>query len=224
MTEPLRLVIFDIDGTLVDSQAHILASMRYAFGALGRTTPDRTDCLGVIGLSLPQAMAVLAPEAGHTEIARLTEAYKESWTALGQEREAPALFPGAREALASVEASGALISAATGKSRRGLDRMLAETGLAPLFFGTQTADDAASKPHPEMVLNCLAATGVAPEHAVMVGDTEFDIEMARAAGCRAIGVGWGYHSRARLAAQGPEEILSDFSGLMPALRRIWGSV
>ncbi|MEL6478405.1 MAG: HAD-IA family hydrolase [Pseudomonadota bacterium] len=223
MSSPLRLVIFDIDGTLVDSQAHILASMSYAFAKTGLALPPRHDCLGVIGLSLPQAMAVLVPEASAAEIARLVAFYKESWTTLGQEREAPMLYPGARDAVHGVDASGALISAATGKSRRGLERMLGETGLAPLFLGTQTADDAPSKPHPQMVLNCLAATGVAPEQAVMVGDTAFDIEMARAAGCRALGVSWGYHAEARLTGAGAEEVLPDFTALLPALQRIWSS-
>ena len=151
----------------------------------------------------------------------LADLYKESFQALRQEAQRTSFYPGAREAVEQIDAAGLLLSAATGKSRRGLDFVLGEAGWQTLFLGTQTADDAPSKPHPQMVLNCLAATGVAPENAVMVGDTGFDMEMGRAAGCHVIGVDWGYHPRERLSAAGAETILEGFDQLVPALGRIW---
>ena len=161
---PLRLVIFDVDGTLIDSQDFILAAMRRAFALAGRPAPPDAATLGIVGLSLPQAMEVLVPgvpEAGRDRLVRL---YKESFWFLreagGGAADAP-FYPGAREALERLDGAGYLLSIATGKARRGLDHMLDSHGLRALFTGTQTADDAPSKPHPGMVLNCLAATGVA---------------------------------------------------------------
>ncbi|MCH8283758.1 MAG: HAD-IA family hydrolase [Chloroflexi bacterium] len=123
------------------------------------------------------------------------------------------------EALERLDGAGYLLSIATGKARRGLDHMLDSHGLRRLFTGTQTADDAPSKPHPGMVLNCLAATGVAAAEAVVVGDTEFDMAMARAAGVRAVGVDWGYHSTERLRRGGAERIVSDFAALDAVLEQ-----
>ena len=222
----LKLVIFDVDGTLIDSQGAILAAMARTFEAAGHPLPARETVLGVVGLSLPQAMARLAPglePAGH---ARLADLYKESFVALrretGGEADTP-FYSGAREAIDRLDRAGYLLAIATGKARRGLDHMLDSHGLRPRFTALQTADDAPSKPHPGMVLNCLAATGTDPAGAVVVGDTEYDMAMARAAGARAIGVGWGYHDRARLAAGGAERILAGFDDLDAALEEMVGA-
>jgi phosphoglycolate phosphatase len=212
----LRLVIFDVDGTLIDSQAFILAAMRRAFAAARRPAPSDAETLGIVGLSLPQAMEVLAPELPTRDRDGLVQLYKDSFRALreesGGEAHAP-FYPGARDALTRLDGAGWLLSVATGKARRGLDHMLDSHGLRPLFVGTQTADDAPSKPHPGMVLNCLAATGAAAHRAVVVGDTEYDMAMARAAGARAVGVGWGYHGRDRLLEGGAEIVIEDFAAL-----------
>ncbi len=224
MTDPLRLVIFDVDGTLVDSQASILASMRHAFEAAGLPVPSREAALGIVGLSLPEAMAVLAPEQSLAVRMKLTEDYKRGPAAHredGAAVNAAPLFPGARDAIARLDNAGFLLSAATGKSRRGLDRFLTTHDLARLFFGTQTADDAPSKPHPQMVLNCLAATGVAPENAIMVGDTEFDMEMGRAAGCHTVGVAWGYHPLDRVHRGGAHYVIEHFDRLDDVINEIW---
>ncbi len=218
----LRLVIFDVDGTLIDSQEFILAAMRRAFARARRPAPPDAATLGIVGLSLPQAMEVLAPEAPEAERDRLVRLYKDSFRSLREESGGEAiapLYPGAREALERLDGAGYLLSIATGKARRGLDHMLDSHGLRRLFTGTQTADDAPSKPHPGMVLNCLAATGVAAAEAVVVGDTEYDMAMARAAGARAVGVDWGYHSTERLLRGGAERIVSDFAALDAVLEQ-----
>jgi len=223
---PLRLVIFDVDGTLIDSQDFILAAMRGAFAHADQPAPTDEATLGIVGLSLPQAMEVLVPGISETDRDRLVQFYKDSFVALrqagGGEAETP-FYPGARAALDRLDRAGYLLSIATGKARRGLDHMLDSHGMRQLFVGTQTADDAPSKPHPGMVLNCLAATGVARQHAVVVGDTEIDMAMARAAGARAVGVDWGYHSIERLLRGGAEHIVSDFVQLDAVLLDIWAT-
>ncbi len=221
---PLRLVIFDVDGTLIDSQDFILAAMRRAFALAERPAPSDAATLGIVGLSLPQAMEVLVTGVRGAERDRLVRLYKDSFLALREESGGEAnsqFYPGAREALERLDGAGYLLSIATGKARRGLDHMLDSHGLRRLFTGTQTADDAPSKPHPGMVLNCLAATGVECQHAVVVGDTEFDMAMARAAGARAVGVDWGYHSTERLLRGGAERIVGDFAALDAVLEEIW---
>lgn len=215
------LVIFDVDGTLVDSQAAILAAMDEAFLRAGRPAPGRAEALGVVGLSLVEGMAVLVPGAAAGEHAVLAQHYREAFMALrertGGEAATP-LYPGARDAVARLDGARWLLSIATGKARRGLEHFLTAHDLKRHFIGTQTADDAPSKPHPQMVLNCLAATGVDPRDAVMVGDTEFDMAMGRAAGCRTIGVSWGYHPVDRVRAGGAERIVDSFEELEAILQ------
>ncbi len=219
-----KLIIFDVDGTLVDSQAAILSAMAEAFLRAGRPAPLREAALGVVGLSLPQAMAVLAPEAEADAHMQLARHYREAFIALrsrtGGEAAMP-LYPGARETVARLAGEGRLLAIATGKARRGLDHFLVTHGLKHHFVVTQTADDAPSKPHPQMVLNCLAESGVAASDAVMVGDTGFDMEMARAAGCRALGVAWGYHPTPRVLAGGAERIAETFEELEAMLDTLW---
>ncbi|MEL6888211.1 MAG: HAD-IA family hydrolase [Pseudomonadota bacterium] len=213
----LKLVIFDVDGTLVDSQADILACMAQAFAAQDLAPPPRGGVLAIVGLSLPQAMVLLAPGA---DVERLVSDYKAAFAA---QREAKAhsavLYPSARETITALhDAPDILLSMATGKSRRGLDALLAEHALGPYFVSTQVADTHPSKPHPSMILTALAETGVAPGDAVMVGDTTFDRDMARGAGVPFVGVSWGYHAAALLG----DVVIDDFAALRPALARLWG--
>lgn len=213
----LRLVVFDVDGTLVDSQHDIVASMRAAFEVLGRPAPDRETMLSVVGLSLPQAMAILAPGLTEAELTGLVEGYRASW---GGGRAASPLFPGALAMLDALAAQDELLLAvATGKSRRGLEKLLTAHELRKRFVSLQVADDHPSKPHPSMLMAALAETGVEAHRAVMVGDTEFDMQMGRAAGLATIGVTWGYHPRARL--QDADLLIDDFAQLEDALERIW---
>lgn len=220
MTE-LRLIVFDVDGTLVDSQAHILATMSRAFTAIGRTPPPRDAILNIVGLSLPVAMARLAPEVPD-DVPLLVDAYKTAFAELRQSGDVAAnspLYPGARECLDGLATEPfTLLGVATGESRRGLAHLMDLHGLAPLFQTTQVADDHPSKPHPSMLEACLAETGATAEHAVMIGDTSYDIEMARAAGFRSIGVTWGYHGTDALRGAGADLLVDDFAALSSVLR------
>jgi phosphoglycolate phosphatase len=219
----MRLVIFDIDGTLVDSQTEIMAAMAVAFGAEGAVMPPRAQVLAIVGLSLPQAFARLVPDLGAAAQARMAEAYKAAYAdrrlRLGATAGGP-LFPGALAALEAVSAlPDTVLAVATGKSRRGLRAVLEGHGLLGVFQSLQTADDHPSKPHPGMVLACLAETGVAPARAVMVGDTSFDMDMARAAGVRSVGVTWGYHAGGSLTA---DRLIGRFDDLPGAVADLVG--
>jgi phosphoglycolate phosphatase len=217
----LRLVVFDVDGTLVDSQRLILAAMRAAFAEAGREAPPDPEILGIVGLSLPVAIAALAPEIPERVRAEITAAYRAQFAAgrasHGGDARAP-LYPGARAALDAVAAAPAtLLGVATGKSRRGLNFLLGAHDLGGYFVTLQTADGHPSKPHPSMLEATLAETGCAADRAVMIGDTEFDIVMGRNAGFSTIGVTWGYHDEARLARAGADRIVGGFDDLAAAL-------
>ena len=192
----MRLVLFDVDGTLVDSQDIIVAAQRRAFASLGLPAPSREESLSIVGLSLHEAFHALTSGKGPVE--QLADAYRGAFTVLRSDPsfEEP-FFPGALEAVATIAARrDTLIGVATGKSRRGVARLIERAGWGDLLATIQTADDNASKPAPDMVLSALAETGVAAKDAVLIGDTTFDMMMARAAGIAAIGVSWGYHSTA----------------------------
>jgi phosphoglycolate phosphatase len=214
-----RLVIFDCDGTLIDSQNSIVASMTAAYAALGLEPPGRADVLSVVGLSLPEAFAVLAGTHPLAVQAELAQHYR---TAFPGTREtmlkADPLYPGTRETVAMLAArDNVLLGVATGKSRRGVARLFDREGWHSHFVTIQTADDHPSKPHPSMILQAMAETGVAPEHTVMIGDTSFDMEMARSAGVGAVGVTWGYHTADRLWAAGAHIVVADAAELVTVM-------
>ncbi|MEM8959570.1 MAG: HAD-IA family hydrolase [Pseudomonadota bacterium] len=194
---PLKLAIFDVDGTLVDSKAHIHASMTAAFEGEGFVPPERPEVLSIVGLSLPQAIGRLAAGQSEECVARLVEGYKTAYTrfrAVDGAASSP-LYPGIAETLETLfERDDLLVAVATGKSRRGLDHVLAMHGLAGRFVSEQVADHHPSKPHPAMLEAVLSETGVEAGDAVMIGDTSFDMEMGHAAGCRTLAVSWGYHA------------------------------
>lgn len=222
----LKLVIFDVDGTLIDSQEFIVAAMAQAFAESGRPVPPRAEILAITGLSLPQALSRLAPDLHGAHLNAAVASYRQTFIRLRAERGGEAsspLYPGARAAIEALHARPeVLLGVATGKARRGLDHAFASHDLDRYFITRQTADQHPSKPHPAMIEAALAQTGVAPEHAVMVGDTTYDIDMARAAGVAAIGVGWGYHPATALAAAGAVQVIDDFAALGPAVDRLWG--
>ncbi|KQB96012.1 HAD family hydrolase [Loktanella sp. 1ANDIMAR09] len=217
----LRLVIFDVDGTLVDSQAEILAAMALAFQAEGMTLPERETVLSIVGLSLAEAFQVLCPDSDETRRARMVAAYKDGFMTLrSQDKEMGPLFDGAREALDELRAQDhTLLAVATGKSRRGLDKVLERHGLTGVFHSEQVADHHPSKPNPSMILTALNETGVMPHKAVMLGDTTFDMDMARAAGIKKIGVTWGYHPAETLQ---PDAMIDDFAALSGVVDQLIG--
>lgn len=207
------LLVFDIDGTLVNSEAMILAAQREAFAALGLAHPGRERGLGIVGLSLVEAFRALVGPDGPVDA--LAEAYRAAFYRLRMAGEiGEPLFPGA-EALIAKRArdAGARLGIATGKSRRGVAAILDRHGWHEVFATVQTADDAPSKPHPGMVLQACAATGTAPDRAIMIGDSTFDMAMGRAAGARAIGVAWGFQPAEALITAGAEAIAHDFAEL-----------
>ncbi len=220
MTSALKLILFDVDGTLVDSQGTIVSCMNEAFAGAGLVPPSRAAILSIVGLSLPQAMTRLAADQSAQVQDALVEGYKQAYQA-ARLREGAAhspLYPGARAALDALHAVPEyILGVATGKSQRGLDALIEGHDLG-MFVTRQVADHHPSKPHPSMILTAMSETGIAPADTVMIGDTTFDMDMGRAAGVTTIGVDWGYHAAAHLGA---DHMLAEFAALPDLLRRIW---
>jgi phosphoglycolate phosphatase len=215
----MKLVIFDCDGTLVDSQHAICAAMEYAFTTLALPAPSRADILGVVGLSLPQTFQVLAAEHPLSVQTELAEHYR---TDFPGKRQQPALhdplYPGISEVVAKLaRRDDVLLAIATGKSQRGVARLLDREGWQGNFVSIQTADENPSKPDPAMILNAMAQTGADPAATLMIGDTTYDIEMARNAGVGAMGVAWGYHAPARLQHAGADIVVATTEALVAAI-------
>ena len=198
-----RLAVFDCDGTLVDGQAAVCDSMEAAFAEAGLPAPDRNAVRRIVGLSLPQAVMHLSPDADREQSVAVVEAYKTHFRAT---RESGALreplYPGIRETLLALRDAGWSLAVATGKSDRGLRATIATHDLSDLFGSLQAADHHPSKPHPAMLEAALVESLAEPVDAVMIGDTSFDIEMAKAAQVTPIGVAWGYHEPAELLRAG----------------------
>jgi phosphoglycolate phosphatase len=219
MKSSLRLAVFDCDGTLVDSQHTIFAAIRAAFESCGLAAPELAQSRRVIGLPLADALLALAPVEASADVALLASRYRDAFLAIRSrpDFEEP-LYPGVHEALGALEASGFLLGVATGKGRRGLERTLDHHHLLNRFVTVQTSDSAPGKPHPAMLERAMAETGVEPRSCVMIGDTTFDVLMARAARTRAVGVGWGYHAAAELTAAGADTIVAAYPELPAAVR------
>ena len=203
----VRLAVFDCDGTLVDGQAAICAAMAEGFAEAGLAAPDPHAVRRIVGLSLPSAIARLAPGEAPEAQARVVAAYKQAFFR-ARERGLlhEPLFAGIADLLARLRGGGWTLGVATGKSDRGLTACLAMHGVSGLFATLQTADRHPSKPHPAMLETAMAEAGARAADTVMIGDTAYDVEMALAAGVRAIGVAWGYHEPAELLAAGAEAV------------------
>jgi phosphoglycolate phosphatase len=211
-----RLVVFDWDGTLMDSTGAIVRAAAGAIEELGwpPLAPERIR--EIIGLGLRESWDRLFPGGPDESFGTFVEAYRSRFFAA--EQQTSRLYPGTRGLLGELSERGHLLAVATGKSRRGLDRDFERTGLGHRFAASCTADEARSKPHPEMLLSLIDRTGCTPRQVLMVGDTEFDLEMARRAGVDAVGVVWGAHPAERLRACEPIACLEDLRELAGWLR------
>jgi len=222
----VKLIIFDCDGTLVDSQHGIVHSMQQAYALVGIEWPGREATMSIVGLSLIEAMRHMAPQHDHQTHVALAEAYKSTFKAARLERmhEEP-LYDGCREVLDQYHAMDDVILAiATGKSQRGVKALIEREGLQGYFTSIQTADDAPSKPHPGMIHQAVSETGTMLEKTVMVGDTTYDMAMARSAGVGAIGVSWGYHPAESLISSGAHDILHHYNQLEASVNKYLAAV
>ncbi|MGI9434388.1 MAG: HAD-IA family hydrolase [Geminicoccaceae bacterium] len=218
------LILFDCDGTLVDSQHVIVETMNRAFRAEGLTPPSPESTKTIVGLSLEVAMGELVPDRDDAVHRRLAEAYKEEFTRLRLDGDfAEPLYEGALTVLDKLSAADILLGVATGKSLRGLRMVLEHHRIRDRFVTLQTADFNPSKPHPAMVETAMRETGVAPSATWLIGDTSFDMEMAVAAGVRPIGVDWGYHPTEDLHRAGAEVVLDRFEQLLDLVEHNLGT-
>jgi phosphoglycolate phosphatase len=213
MTEARRtfdLIVFDWDGTLMDSAAAIVAAIQAASRDLALPAPDERSARHVIGLGLADALSYLFPELAASEHEAVAARYRYHYFA--GDDEIP-LFEGVREMVDELAATGVLLAVATGKGRRGLDRALAATGLATAFHATRCADETFSKPHPAMLLELMDELGVDAARTLMVGDTTHDLEMARNARVAPLAVTYGAHTRESLSACAPLACLDSVAAL-----------
>ena len=213
-----RLAVFDCDGTLVDSEANICRAMEACFAQHRLDPPDRDAIRRIVGLSLVPAIAALLPDAEARQHELMAEAYKQAFWAMRSDKslDPEPLFDGVAEAIEALDAAGWVLGVATGKSDRGLALILEHHGLTKRFVTLQTADRHPSKPHPAMLETAIAEAGASPATTAMIGDTSFDIAMARNAGTHAVGVAWGYHEAHELTAAGAHRVSTDAREL-PAL-------
>ncbi|GAB4223780.1 MAG: HAD family hydrolase [Kiloniellaceae bacterium] len=218
-----RFIVFDVDGTLVDSQHTVVHCMGLAFTEHGLPHPGAEAIRGTIGLKLEVAINSLLPEPDEARAWTLVEGYRRAFFALLDSPDHDeVLFPGTLEVLAALDHPEIFLGIATGKNRRGLNRVLDRYDLHDRFHNLKTADDGPGKPHPHLLEVAMAEVGAAPHDTVMVGDTTYDMEMARAAGCAALGVSWGNHPRERLLDSGADCVIDHFSELSEALVRLSG--
>lgn len=201
MNDKYNLIVFDWDGTLMDSEAQIVACMKLAIEDLQLEVRDSDAIKNIIGLGLREAVSTLYPGSAPDLHQPLTDRYRYHFLS-GQVLSAD-LFAGAKKLLQGLAQNGYFLAVATGKGRSGLDQSLKETGVASLFHTTRCADESRSKPHPEMLQDIMDHLGIESRHTLMIGDTEYDIQMAHNAGASAVAVSYGVHDKQRLVSERP---------------------
>lgn len=211
MNHEAKLIVFDWDGTLMDSAAHIVACLQNAITELSLEPKTDDELKNIIGLGLREAFYALYPQADDEELTSLTIRYREHF--FDPEQTPCELFSGARELIHELHAKDYYLAIATGKGRNGLDKVLIETGMGDFFPVTRCADESHSKPHPQMLLDIIDYYGVDANEAIMVGDTEYDLLMANNAEANAVGVTYGVHDKQRLLDCKPLTCLDNISDL-----------
>jgi phosphoglycolate phosphatase len=209
MNKRYELIIFDWDGTLMDSTARIVSSLQQSAISAGLKMPSAEQAKQVIGLGLQEGFAVLFPEADKKDAELVAEHYRHEFVYLNTT--AHDLFTGVIEWLEDARRNQLLMAVATGKSRAGLDRELTKHSMHHHFVTTRCADECFSKPHPQMINEILNETGMDPEQAIMIGDTTFDLDMANAAGVDSLGLIQGAHSKDQLLSSAPIAIVDSFN-------------
>jgi phosphoglycolate phosphatase len=222
----MKLILFDVDGTLIDSQAIIHESMRQTFLHFGYSEPELESTKSIIGLTLDRAIATILQRNVDDEVLAMTAEYKDAYVALAQKDEMQSMpFHGIPSLIHRLSnRSDITLGVVTGKSRRGVQRLFQTTHFADRFTVSRCADDCPSKPHPAMVRECCEEIGISPFNTVVIGDTGFDMEMAKAAGANSIGVSWGYHPVERMYSAGAEQVVHCVSSLEDALFSFLGPV
>lgn len=219
----MYLILFDVDGTIVDSQNIIFEGFARSFASLGHPAPRRENVLQIIGRSLPEATATLLGLAESDPlVTEAVVAYKAAFQDLRRIAESyEALYPQARETIDALRARpDVVLGIATGKSRRGVRAIIDAHGFEGIFATIQTADDHPSKPHPSMIVTAMAETGITADRTLMIGDSSYDMLMARSAGVAALGVSWGYQGVDQLTSAGAHEIVADYAAVEPAIARL----
>ena len=224
-TGAFDLVVFDFDGTIVDSQAMIYQGMGDAFRGCGLAAPSLAAVRSIVGLSLEQAVEQLIPDDDNKDqetIFALADGYRRAFSRYRRDPDNfhEPLYPGVRETLSGLRAQGYRLAIATGKNRRGLDNSLRHHGLVDFFETLKTADDGPSKPHPAILEQALNENAVSARAAIMIGDTSFDMAMGRAAGTACLGVRWGYHEDAALIESGANQLIDNFTDIPAALNNL----
>jgi phosphoglycolate phosphatase len=221
MSAPLRLAVFDLDGTIVDSTANIVRAVQEAAALMREDCPRTDEIPKVIGLSLTEALGRLFPHLKGARLTQMDQAYRDCFVRFRTQPDYnEPLFAGTHDLLDQLDAEGILLGIATGKAMRGVSHVLERHGLSRRFVTIQTPDYAPGKPHPGMLHRAMSETGVLPGHTVMIGDTSFDILMARAAGVSALGVSWGNHPVSELETAGAHRLVDRLSDLMHAIRSL----
>jgi phosphoglycolate phosphatase len=206
-----KLLIFDWDGTLVDSQAHIVGSFQNAINDVNLPERSAAEITHIVGLSLEIAIATLFPDASPQQHSLLAQRYRQNF--FNAQAKASPLFPGVVDSLYAFRKAGYYLAVATGKSRQGLNRALAETELITVFHSTRTADETCSKPNPQMLHELMDELAVLPSETLMIGDTDYDLQMAQNAGVASVAVTYGMHDKSRLLPCKPLICIDSFSDI-----------